>query len=374
MPTTSTSTSPAAVLKTILIIDDDAHLNATLTFGLESNGYRTLTAADAAVGWKLARAHLPDLILCDIDMPGKDGRRLLQQMRADPELADRQFVLMTGKTDFGSPRAAMDLGADDFLLKPFNLTDLLACVAARLQRAELSRRVDDRVLGRLRESLHSTLPQEFFSPLAGILGLTEVLESQLDILTKDEIRQDLSDIRRACRRLHRALRNYLLILELDTPDLARPSELLAPADVVTSLTAGIKTAAERHERVADVETDLTGAALKADPTDLTILAEELVDNAVSFSRKDTKVKVKAWAEADRLHFSVTDTGRGMTPTQLEQVGAFRQPNRKIQEQQGLGLGVMLVRKLVRHLGGEFQMESKPGEGTTSRFHLPIQAV
>jgi K+-sensing histidine kinase KdpD len=268
----------------------------------------------------------------------------------------------------------MDLGADDFLLKPFGLNDLLNCVAARMQRAELSRRVDDRVLGRLRESLHSTLPQEFFAPLAGILGLTEVLDNQLDVLTKEEIRQDLADIRRSCRRLHRTLRNYLLILELDTPNFARASELLAPADVVTALTTGIKAAAERHERIADVETRLTGAGLKADPTDLTILAEELVDNAVSFSRKDTKVQVKAWTEGSRLHFSVADAGRGMTPTQLEQVGAFRQPNRKIQEQQGLGLGVMVVRKLVRHLGGDFKLESKAGEGTTSHFSLPVHSV
>ena len=70
-----------ASLKTILIIDDDTTLSSTLALGLEANGYRALCAADAAIGWKLAHAHLPDLILSDIEMPGKDGRRLLQDMR-----------------------------------------------------------------------------------------------------------------------------------------------------------------------------------------------------------------------------------------------------------------------------------------------------
>jgi two-component system, sensor histidine kinase and response regulator len=368
------SSNPGAGLKTILIIDDDVHLTATLTLGLETNGYRTLCAADAAGGWKLAREHLPDLILCDIQMPGKDGRRLLQEMRAEPELSNCQFVLMTGKLAYGSPRAAMDLGADDLLLKPFGFPELLRCIASRLQRAELSRRIDDRVIEQLRESLHSTLPHEFFTPLAGILGLTELLENQLEILSKEEIRQDLHDIRRAGRRLHRTLRNYLLILELDAPESTRPRPLLKPENVAQALSAGITAAAERHQRAADLTSQLTGASLKADPMDLTILAEELVDNALSFSRKDTPVRVRAWTEAGRLHFSVADTGRGMTPEQLTQVGAFRQPDRKTLEQQGLGLGLALVRKLARHLGGEFRLESEAGKGTTSHLSLPIHAA
>ncbi|MFA5058663.1 MAG: response regulator, partial [Opitutaceae bacterium] len=206
----SSSSNPAAGLKTILIIDDDVQLAATLALGVEKGGYRALSASNATAGWNLARTHLPDLILCDIQMPGKDGPRLLQEMRADPELADRQFVLMTGKLAHGNPRAAMDLGADDLLLKPFSLTDLFNCIAARLQRAAISRRVDDRVLERLQTSLHANLPRELFTPLAGILGLTEVLENQLDIVSKEEIRQDLRDIRLAGRQLHRTLRNYLL--------------------------------------------------------------------------------------------------------------------------------------------------------------------
>jgi signal transduction histidine kinase len=371
MSSTPLPPSPGAGLKTILIIDDDVHLTATLTLGLETHGYRTLCAPDAIQGWKLAREHLPDLILCDIDMPGKDGRRLLQEMRTDPELADRQFVLMTGKAALANPRAAMDIGADDLLLKPFGLPELLRCVAARIERAALSRRIDDRVVEQLRESLHSTLPQAFFTPLAGILGFTEVLEKQLDILSKDEIRQDLRDIRRASRRLHRILRNYLLILELDTPESARPRPLLAPEAVVSALVAGIKAAAERHQRATDVVTKLAGASLKADPQDLTILAEELVDNALVYSRKDTAVRVRAWVEGEQLHFSVADTGRGMTPDQLARLGAFRQPDRKLFEHQGLGLGLALVRKLTRHLGGELHLESTAGQGTTSRVNLPL---
>jgi len=215
MTSVPVSSPYGASLKTILIIEDDVHLAATFALGLEANGYRALCAPNAAIGWEMAHAHLPDLILCDIDMPGMDGRRLLTEMRADVGLADRQFVLMTGKPAFGNQRAAMDLGADDFLMKPFTHATLLSCVAARLRRAELSRRVDDRAVDQLRENLDSTLPQRFFLPLASILGITQLLEAELDTESKEDIRQDLRGIRAAGRRLHRTLRNYLLILDVE---------------------------------------------------------------------------------------------------------------------------------------------------------------
>ena len=370
MTSISSSAPPGATLKTILIIDDDVHFAATLALGLETNGYRTLCAANAATGWELAHAHLPDLILCDIDMPGKDGCRLLQEMRADPERADRQFVLMTGKAAFDNQRTAMDLGADDFLAKPFALAELVRCVAARLQRAELSRRLDDRQGEQLREQLHSTLPHEFFTPLATILGLAELLQGDIDTRTAPEIRQDLRDIHDAGRRLHRTLRTYLLILELEPPGLVRPGALLDPEIVMEALASGITAAAERHHRTADIVADLVGASLRANPSDLGTLAEELVDNALSYSRTGTPVRVRAWPDGARLRFTVTDTGRGMTPQQLQHLGAYQRPNRKAFEP-GLGLGLTLAHRLVQHLGGEFDLASEAGKGTTSQVTLPI---
>ena len=110
MTAVSTSSTPPVHLETVLIIDDEEQLATALAIGLENNGYRVLCASDAKTGWELAHTHLPDLIICDIEMPDKDGRRLLNEMRADPALGHRQFVLMTGKEDYANPRSAMDLG------------------------------------------------------------------------------------------------------------------------------------------------------------------------------------------------------------------------------------------------------------------------
>ncbi len=364
---------PDASLKTILIIDDDVHLGATLALGLETNGYRTLCATNADDGWKLAQAHLPDLILCDIDMPGKDGHLLLQELRADPELASLQFVLMTGKLTLGNQRAGMDLGADDFLLKPFSLATLTQCVAARLKRVELSRRIDDRVLERLRESLHTSLPHEFFTPLATILGLTELLQLDLGKLTPEEVQQDLGDIHNAGRRLHRTLRNYLFLLELEPEGAPRPMALLDPTEVIDALKGGVAAAASRHQRATDVVAEFAATSVQALPVDLATLVEELVDNALSYSRKDTPVHVRSWCEGQKLHLTVTDHGRGLTPPQLERLQQMGPVAAERHRQPTPGFGLVIVRRLVQLLGGTFRLESEAGEGTTCHVTLPVAA-
>jgi two-component system sensor histidine kinase/response regulator len=373
MSETPTSTVPGAGLKTVLVIDDDQRLRPVLVEGLEAHGYRTLQAPNTAVGAELARTHLPDVIVCDIDMPGQDGKGFLKQLRLDPELADRQFVLMTGDPSYANPRAGMELGADDFLLKPFSIGDLTRAVAARLKRAELSRHLESRIIEQLLGSLHSTLPHEFFTPLAGVFGLTEMLEEELDDLSKEEIREILHDILTSAKRLHRTLKNYLHIIELDSPSRAVTPEPLEAESVLQAALNGISAAAKRHQRAADVTTDLVPARLRTSPTEFTALVEELVDNALSFSRKESPVKVRLQPDGRWLRLIITDEGRGMTPKQLQQLGLFQQHDRKKFEQQGLGLGLALARRIVHRLGGELRFDSEPAKGTTVHIALPVAA-
>lgn len=343
--------------KTVLIVDDDAHRSAIIALGLETHGYAALCAADALIGLEMAKAHMPDLILCDIDMPGKDGRRMLKEMRADPKLADRQFVLMTGRATLANQRTGMDLGADDFLLKPFDLSALIGCVEARIQRAEVSRRTGGGSEKSL-DNLNSALPREFFTPLAGILGLTELLQRELDRMSKEEIRDHLRELHDSGRRLQRRLSNYLVILGLDTKEGAGESAVLDEDAVVKALHGGASAAAERNSRTADITLDITGACLRASPGDLSTLAGELVDNAMSFSERDTPVKVRVRPDSGQLRITVEDTGRGMTPKQLEQFDSAQGGGAKLYGEQSIGLGLALVQRLAQQLGGQGDDQSR----------------
>jgi signal transduction histidine kinase len=357
-------------MKLILLIDDDEQIRFSFGVALRDHGYRVIESNSGTAGLALARQHLPDLILTDINMPSGNGQALLLALRADPELCSRQIVLMTGRPDMVSPRKGMEQGADDFLVKPVSLDALLSCVQARLNRADIHWRVEDRVLTKLRSSLTSQLPHELITPLAGILGLSEILSTESSTLSGAEV-QDLSkDINQSALRLHRTVRNYLLMLEMESEDGGKV-ELPAPLSssrLQGSLRTGVDLAVERHGRREDITVHWKECPILVRPSDLALIVEELVDNAFKFSRRGTPVIVRLDSDGALL---ITDAGRGMSQEEIGRIGAFQQFDRKKHEQQGLGLGLILVQKLAIRNGATCSITSLPEQGIQDRVDFQL---
>jgi signal transduction histidine kinase len=360
-----------AAVRLIQIVDDDAKLGRALAAGLESAGFRTLTSTSVDAALADARREFPDLVLCDINMPGKSGLQLLEEVRHDPELANCPFVFMTGNPRYAEPRASMDLGADDFLLKPFTMEALVACVSARLRRSDISGHDEIALVKDLRAGLRRALPHEFFTPLTGIIGFAEMLQQEGDVMKPDECREALRSILHGGRRLHRTLRNYIYAVDRFSPDSAAPFPVLGAASVVLLIKQGALAAAERHERTGDLRLDLTGAELSGSAREISLLVEELTDNAFSFSRPGTPVEVQTRRAGAEMVITVADHGRGMTRQQLKALRLFRQFERSKYEQQGLGVGLFIVQQAVRRLGGRLQFESTKESGTTCQAFLPV---
>ncbi len=358
-------------MKTVLIIDDDEAILSTFALALKYHGHHVITAGSGDEGIELARRHLPDLVISDINMPGTDGRSVLRALRTDPQLVSTQIVLMTGNTAAVTPRTGMNLGADDFLVKPISLEDLLRCVDVRLRRADLNWRVEDRMLLDLRSTMSTTFPHELFTPLAGILGLTEILRSEFTQMRPEEVTDMLADIRKSGERLHRTLRNYLLLLEIQAePGLPPKSATIQPEIMRTEIAHRINETLDRHGRRTDGAIELAPVSLSGDLSDMKIIVEELVDNACRYSRKGTWIGVRL---QDDGAFSVLDGGRGLSSEQIEQIGAFHQFDRKKHEQQGLGLGLTLVKKLVARNGVGFAVTSEEGRGSKSTVTFRVAA-
>lgn len=367
----TSSTSVEGAIRLIHIIDDDERLGAALSAGLESHGFRATFSQSVEAGLAAARTQYPDLILCDINMPGKNGHRMLEELRRDEDLANIPFVFMTGNPLFSQPREGMDLGADDFLLKPFALPTLVACITARLRRSNISGQGEAALVKSLRDGLRRGLPHEFFTPLTGIIGFAEMLEQEGDQMKPEECREALRNILLSSRRLQRTLRNYIYAVDRLTPDSASPFPSLPAATVTQLLTQGARVAAERHQRTADLALQIAGAPLAGSANELTLMVEELVDNAFSFSRPRSVVRVQCAPVENELHITITDRGRGMTRQQLKNLGLFRQFERNKYEQQGLGVGLFIVQQAVRRAGGLLRFESVKDEGTSCHVILPI---
>ncbi|MCX6954746.1 MAG: response regulator transcription factor [Verrucomicrobia bacterium] len=125
-------------MKRILVIDDEAKIRTHTAELLRLEGFEVTEARNGREGADKARATPPDLIVCDITMPEMNGHRVLETLRADPRTAHVPFVFLTGWGEQEDLRTGMNLGADDYLVKPVVPDELIASVRARLRRAELA--------------------------------------------------------------------------------------------------------------------------------------------------------------------------------------------------------------------------------------------
>src|SRR2546426_4664183 len=174
-------------MKKILIIDDEEWLREMVQLALRQKGFEVVEAGDGAAGIELARQELPDLVLCDVNMEKMDGYVTLSSLRNEPATASIPFILMTGLADNAGMRYGMELGADDYLPKPFTIDALYAAVEARLKKAQALRQAAERKLADLRDNLSLMLPHELRTPLNGILGYGEILTAEAATLPPVEV-------------------------------------------------------------------------------------------------------------------------------------------------------------------------------------------
>lgn len=131
-------------MKTILLIEDDKALRENTEELLELSGYSLMTAPNGKIGIELAKENLPDIIICDIMMPVVDGYGVLEKLTADEKTKNIPFIFLSAKTEHKEIRKGMNLGADDYLTKPFEEEDLMSAVESRLAKAELLNRMLDK--------------------------------------------------------------------------------------------------------------------------------------------------------------------------------------------------------------------------------------
>lgn len=138
-------------MSTILVIEDNEDIRENVTEILELSGYSVLQAPNGKDGIESARKHTPDLIICDIMMPGIDGYGVLHVLNKDPLTQHIPFIFLTSKSERSDLRAAMEMGADDYITKPFAGNELLNAIESRLKKSALIKRSFSTDLGGLNE-------------------------------------------------------------------------------------------------------------------------------------------------------------------------------------------------------------------------------
>ncbi len=374
------TTEPAAVTPSfknakVLVIDDTAEVRMIITESLKIYGFATVVADDGVSGVEMARQHSPDLIICDINMPNMDGYETLTAIRGNDATATTPFIFLSGATEKPNVRRGMELGADDYLTKPFTHKELITAVNARLaKRAELERQ-SEKKLDELRGNITLALPHELRTPLHGILGLASLMIEDHATMKPAEVLENARFIHDSASRLHRLIENFLVFsqIELMASESKRIETPLSapPVKVHEIIPVLARAIADRYRRPADLRMDAAPAELLAPEDSFKKIIEELVDNAFKFSQPGQIVGISSKMAQDTLTIIVTDRGRGMTAEQVSRIAPHMQFDRKTFEQQGAGLGLIIAKKLTELLGGKLQIDSQPGIQTSVQVSFQV---
>jgi signal transduction histidine kinase len=369
----------------ILVVDDEPNNFDVIEAFLGDEEYHlhySTNGKDAIAG--LDNCH-PDLILLDVMMPEIDGIEVCKLIKASPKWHAVPIIMVTALNAKSDLANCLNAGADDFLSKPINSLELRARVNSMLRIKQQYDRIQtmsniradtinilEGTLNELRGNLAAKMSHELNTPLNGIIGTIDLLNDDLENMEMAEIREMLGWADESARRLEKLTKKFLIFLELEIAATAhKPFKSVHTKFEKALIELKLQSDASQLHRLDDLVLDLEDAEIGVSERYLMTILNELFDNAVKFSAAGSVIKISNRV-VDRLFcLSVQDFGRGMTAEQINYIGAFMQFERQTYEQQGIGLGLKIVKRIVELAKGKFEIASVCQEQTTINITLPI---
>lgn len=365
----------------LLVVEDDPQMRGVLKEVLINEGYTVFEAYDGVNALEVLRklAAPPDMIIADIMMPRMDGFELLRRVR---EAEAWMHVPVTFLTALDNPKDMLrgkELGAEDYITKPFLIGDFLKLIDARLKRYHSLRQLHDNRVQSLKRDILQLLNHEFRTPLTLIVAYTNMIRSyeQAETMPTPMLIEFLAGVCDGAQRLRRLIENFVLLAELQYGDGAaklawRMREIDDARAVFVEAIDSLTRDEQRAQRniVIDISPDLP--AFTGDTESLVVALRELLDNAVKFSAEGSTITLGAWLRDGHITLSVSDEGRGMPSGQLARIGAaFYQIDRHSTEDQGVGVGLAIVDAIAKLHDARVHITSREGQGTTVQLVLPL---
>lgn len=361
----------------VMLVEDNLTLLDSIAFELEMRGYDIIKAADGqqALDLLAMSATPPDIIVSDIAMPNVDGYTLLETVQRRPQWQSIPFIFLTAFDSQKAVRVGKELGADDYLVKPFQPDDLAVAMENKLRRVRQFQHSAERRLDDLRRELLEIISHELRTPLTSIYAGSELLAESISGIPDETLQSMLMVVRYGARRMNRLVSQIVMLTQLDSGVVER---LLQDQPQMCDLTALVRKACDavtgetdRHQANLKCSLPVAPVWVRGINDVLLYTVEEIARNGVMYSPPDTPVYVMLSAQAGSATLIVEDQGRGIAQGDIARVWErFAQIDRGQYEQQGAGLGLARVRTSARLHGGTCDIESQPGQGTRFTLTLP----
>lgn len=366
----------------ILFVEDNEDLRQNAAMVLNLEGYDVQVAGDGREALAiLDNGFVPDLIVSDIMMPNIDGYEFFQAVRQRNHLKTVPFIFLTALGSRRDVSVGKLMGADDYLVKPFEPEEFLIAIQNKLQRTAEIRAEAAEKLDSARHMLVQLLSHELRTPLTYVTGGFALLAEEMQGLQQNEMTEDvrisLDLIQNGTQRLNRLAEQMVLYAQIISGFVSRrietsgePLELVQIAyDAQATLIALAREREITFEQDDPVEEEMFVIGVR----ELLVTAVgEVLRNAVMFSPIGGTVTITLWSDDHLGMLTISDGGPGILPEDRATVWEIMvQSDRERNEQQGAGMGLPLARGLIEAHGGTIDLESTLGQGTQIMIRLPL---
>jgi two-component system sensor histidine kinase/response regulator len=361
----------------ILIVDDVVSNVLLLKILLTNEKFQVCTANCGNMCIEQAKAEKPDLILLDVMMPDISGFDTAVILKKDPELKDIPIIFLTALNSPADLVKGFQVGASDFLSKPFNKEELLVRVMHQIALVDAKRtiqRQNRELLATItnRDKMYSVIAHDLRSPMASIrMVLNLVVASTSPELVGPELFELLDKANKESEEVHDLLDNLLKWTKSQTGRLSVVMQDLDLNDIIP----GVVDIFEMIAATKKIHLSYSGSSVivRADNDMLKTIVRNFMSNAVKFSPEDSTIEIAVTtADADFAKISVSDHGVGIAADRIGSIFHKGETTYGTGGEEGSGLGLQLCQDFARKIGGDVMVESAEGQGSTFSVLVPLK--
>ena len=359
----------------ILVVDDNPLIVNVLKSLLGSVNYTVFCSSNGNEALDILSSKSIDVIVCDVMMPHMDGYDLHEQVRQRSELSHIPFVFLTALSSEDERKEGKLVGADDYLVKPFDPTELLAVVQGKVKRSKHLRNMSEQQYDSYRKRVIHTLSHEFRTPLVAINTGTELLLEQDGTIENPKVANLLQAIQRGGQRLEKLVNDFMLLQQIEAGIAAR---LFDSRHRIRDLVKVVEDFADATRKEIEdqgfvLSSDIASPATLVDiyePQILDIL-NRFISNSVKFHKGQKEIELQVYPLAEEVAIEVRDRGIGLDIDKVnEAIDVFGQIDRDRLEQQGGGLGLAIANRYASINYGRLEFENRKEGGAVARLILP----
>ncbi|MCX7833545.1 MAG: hybrid sensor histidine kinase/response regulator [Ignavibacteria bacterium] len=362
----------------VLIVDDLPQNIEVLGNILSNRGVKIAIALNGQQAINIATKKKPDLILLDVAMPEMDGFEVCKILKENPETREIPIIFLTAKTETDDIVKGFEIGAVDYITKPFKTAELLARVRTHLelkrsrdlitqQIAQLEKLIEDK------DKFISVISHDLRGPFTGFLGLTKFLSENIDSFTQEEIVEISKELHNSLLRQYQLLENLLEWSKIQIGKVKVKKEKIDVSEIVKNKIELFQTAA-KSKNIELITKIPQNTYAFADPIMIGSVIHNLISNAIKYTNEGGNVTIDILYKENYLEITVSDSGIGISDENIKKLFhpeySFSTPGTKMEK--GTGLGLVIAKEMIELNDGKITVESKENVGTTFHLFLPVK--